>query len=215
MNHPELHLLRGLVRELATLAEEADLTGRSSEGAPHAIRKYNQVLSRLSELELVPSTLFAPLDASDGFGVLAVEAKLLMAALAQEPAATTEARAQVDPSLLVRLAPFVKGEDLANLVRECTAQSVVISDHIITSIAPFLDSDSLGKLVRDQLIGNRAKPPVPPAPPAPPAPPEVTIARYGESAHEIVLRLSEPSISDQERQTLAARLYELTKQDAQ
>ena len=215
MNHPELHLLRGLVRELATLAEEADLTGRSSDGAPHAIRKYNQVLARLSELELVPSTLFAPLDAADGFGVLAVEAKLLMAALAQEPAAPTEARAQVDPSLLVRLAPFVKGEDLANLVRECTAQSVVISDHIITSIAPFLDSDSLGKLVRDQLIGNRAKPPVPPAPPAPPAPPEVTIARYGESVHEIVLRLAEPSISDQERQTLAARLYELTSQDAQ
>jgi hypothetical protein len=243
MNDNELITLKNLLREISKIAEDADITGSLESGVGRAISRYNRVLAQLEELGAVSPGLFQPLKPEDGYGALVVESRLLRSSFEegderrrdrreQRRQEAASGRSSVDPSLLVRLAPFVQSADLANLVRECTAQNVHIHEDTITAIAPFLDSATLGKLVREHIIGAvQAVPqpepspepaPVPEAPIAPEPMPTTNImpvqsdsahgelARLPESAREVIAMLSLPEISDAERHRLAAKLYEMT-----
>jgi hypothetical protein len=245
MNDNELITLKNLLREISKIAEDADITGSLESGAGRAISRYNRVLARLEELGAVSPGLFQPLNLDDGFGALVVESRLLRSSIDEgderrrdrrehRREEAPKGRSSVDPSLLVRLAPFVQAADLANLVRECTAQNVHIHEDTITAIAPFLDSGTLGKLVREHILGSaRPTAPTPPeapqapqapqAPEAPEPPPAPTnpvevdppqtsfmLNRIPESSREIIARLADPEISDHERHELAGQLYALT-----
>ena len=246
MNDNELITLKNLLREISKIAEDADITGSLESGVGRAISRYNRVLARLEELGAVTPGLFQPLNLDEGYGSLVVESRLLRSSIDEGNERQRErrerrhreepsGRSTVDPSLLVRLAPFVKSDDLANLVRECTAQNVHIHEDTITAIAPFLDSATLGKLVREHIIGNglseTSRPPEPPPAPVPPVASEPpshasivpvesagsvgTLARLPESARDIIAMLSQPEISDSERHRLAARLYEMTTEGSE
>ena len=184
----------------------------------------------------MPPGLFQPLNVDEGFGALVVESRLLRSSIDEgderrrDPRErrheeAPKGRPSVDPSLLVRLAPFVQSADLANLVRECTAQNVHIHEDTITAIAPFLESGTLGKLVREHIIGSaQTTVPTPPEPPEAPEPPPAptnpaevnppqtsfVLNRIPGSSREIIARLADPEISDHERHGLAGQLYALT-----
>jgi hypothetical protein len=236
--NPEIASIRRMLRELSDLAEHASLTGSLGSGVARAVQRYNAMLERLTHLEAVPTGLFTSLDQGAGYGGLGVECRMLMAHLTPTKEDRQESSSVEigDPSVLVRLAPFVDSEDLGKLVREHLRRNTRIDMDLLSSIAPFLDSDIMGEIIREQL--RASTPPAPPAPPTPPAPPGPTmvyvapsasnpapqavttdltpasVAEPGESLESLTARLRDPGLTPDERQSIAMRLAQIAHEEA-
>jgi hypothetical protein len=176
--------LISLLREMAGLAENASLTGSLEGGARQAIRRYNGLLTRFITTGAVPDGLFEPLSEAADYAQLGVESRLLAAFLEGDSNGNGNGEGRrrnkgkdrdgIDSNVLIRLAPFVKGEDLSALVGEYMQRGARMDPHILTHLAPFLDSDSLGKLLRKHLEdfhgGFDSSPADPPEVPEEPSP---------------------------------------------
>jgi hypothetical protein len=192
--------LRRMLREIADLAENASLTGGLSSGAPRAVQRYNAVLRQLVETGAVPKDIFEELNPeTTDFGQLGVDARLLASFLKGQG----DSGGNGDASVLIRLAPFIRGEDLAALVKEHINQGVQISSNVITALAPFLGSDQLGSLVREHMLSGAPTPPTPPSPPSP-AP------GGGMTMEDLIAQLRRPELSREDRDRIAARLAEIS-----
>ncbi|HID55114.1 TPA: hypothetical protein EYP37_01190 [Candidatus Poribacteria bacterium] len=76
--------IRGIIRmldSLAKTAEEASLTGALSEGRDMAIKQYNAILKRLSEMGEIPEGLFSELDEGISFDDVGIACKQLISYL--------------------------------------------------------------------------------------------------------------------------------------
>jgi len=192
-----------MLREIADLAENASLTGSLSTGAPRAVQRYNAVLRQLVESGDVPKGIFDELNVETAdFGQFGVDARLLASYIKGRD--SDNGSVGSDASVLIRLAPFIRGEDLAALIKEHIQKGAHISSNVITALAPFLGSDQLGQLVREHLVSDNA----PKAPEVPPAP----VAPSGESLGELAAQLMRPELSREDRDRIAARLAELAGQ---
>ncbi len=213
-NGNEIGSLRRMLREIADLAENASLTGGLSSGAPRAVQRYNAVLRQLVESGAVPKGIFEELNVeTTDFGQHGVDARLLSSYLkGQENECSTPGRGEA--SVLVRLAPFIRGEDLAALVREHISKGAHVSSHVITALAPFLGSDQLGQLVRDHMIADataKAEPAAPPSPPSQPRNPEPFRQEpAGETMEDLLTQLRQPELSREDRERIARRIAEIS-----
>ena len=158
MSHKETDTrLVNLLREIGDLCEHASLTGAFAGGAEQAAGRYNAILRILEEDDSVPPGLFTRLNDNAPFGQVGVEARMLASFLEGEKKRASACGEGFDTSVLVRLAPFVRGEDLGDLVREQVRQGSTISAKVLTSLAPFLDSGSLGDLIKSHLRESKQK----------------------------------------------------------
>ena len=156
MSETQLHIFKNLLRELADLAEHASLTGSMAGGQATAVRRYNQALAVLVDEDVVPEGVFSKLPESTTFDELAVECKLLLATLkgdAGEPDRKGKGRrgGDFDYNVLMGLAPFTRGEDLARLVESEIKSGARIPGHVLVALAPFLPGDMITKLVSARL----------------------------------------------------------------
>ena len=198
-NNNDTAALRRMLREIADLAENASLTGGLASGAPRAIQRYNAVLRQLTESGAVQKGLFEELNPETAdFGQLGVDARLLASYLKGQG---ENGNSSSDASVLIRLAPFIRGEDLAALVKDHIAKGITVSSHGITALAPFLGEDQLGQLVREHIVAGK------PAAPAPAAAPQQE--ERGETLEELAEQLRGPEISREERERIASRIAEL------
>ena len=203
-NGNEIQSLRRMLREIADLAENASLTGGLSGGAPRAAQRYNAVLNQLVQSGSVPKGIFEEINVETAeFGQLGVDARLLGSYLKGQEGDNGSSRGEA--SVLVRLAPFIRGEDLGALVRQQLANGVNINSHVITALAPFLGSDQLGQLVREHMIADHAEHTAQ----SPTAP--VSTRLEGETLEELAEKIRRPEISREERDRIAARLAELAQ----
>lgn len=225
MSNPIDPRLLAMLRQLAETAEHASLTGALQDGESAAAQRYNATLRHLAQQSAVPEGLFTPLDSGAGFGQIGVEARMLLGFLEGETAAKPGPGlppiGTADMGLLVRLAPFMDGDDLGRLLREQLQRGARIDPGILTALAPFVDSDALGAMVRE-VFSNPASPPTPPSPPSPPSPvtpmpdepvwsdvtpaPADPIDRIIEISH----RLANEPLSPEERTQLANELVRLS-----
>jgi hypothetical protein len=195
--------LKSMLREIGELAEHASLTGGMASGAPRAIQRYNAILRQLVEQGAIGRGIFEELNPeTTDFGQLAVDARLLASYLNGKAKSADSG----DSSVLVRLAPFVRGEDLALLVKEHLSKGAPLDPGIITSLAPFLPQEMLGTIVREQMV----HPGSPPTASAAPAAPQPT-PRAEPTLAELAEKLSRPELSGEERREIAAKLAELAK----
>jgi hypothetical protein len=220
-----------VLRELAELAEHASLTGSLEDGTRRATERYNAILALLLQEGAVPIALFEKMDPTTAnYGELGVEAKLLIAFLEGNGSSRRREDEKEEKNLLLRLAPFVKGEDLAELVQDYFSKNTNVDINIVAHLAPFLPSESLGKLLRKSLqfqakVAEPATTEVPPAPvvsAVPDAPvedrhavdePEAT-RQMGQSLTDLVQQLRRRDFSEEDRERLAARLDEVARMQA-
>lgn len=143
-----------LLQEIGELSEHASLTGSMGGGEKRAAARYNSVLEHLEDEGSVPDDLFQPLPEGVGFGEIAIEARMLARFLQSKEEAKPKAKGKGlkhNPDILVRLAPFVRRSDLAEMVREQIRHGAAFPSDIVIQIAPFMDREGLGELVRDQI----------------------------------------------------------------
>jgi len=159
MSETQLHIFKNLLRELAELAEHASLTGAMSGGEKSAVRRYNQALATLQDEGVVPRGLFAELPADTQYGELAVECKLLLASIKgdddesdwKSKGKRKRREGDFDYHVLMGLAPFTRGEDLAKLVENEIKKGARVPGHVLVALAPFLPGDMITKLVSARL----------------------------------------------------------------
>jgi hypothetical protein len=222
--NPELSTIRSILNELSEVAEHATLTGSLSSGVRQAAQSYNGALAFLTARGSLPEGMFDPMDVDRAdYGEIGVQCRLLLAATNVER--RREGRGYGD---VVALAPFLKSEDLAELVREQIGEATLPTD-LLAGLAPFLDSETLGSLVRRRM-GRIPEPPAPPSPPSPTVPPVPTwdarpvVAEERlpvgappeprESLESLAAKLQRPDLSPEERQGIATRLAELAYEQA-
>ncbi len=206
-HNEEVASLRNVLNEITELAEGASLTGMLSGGQGRAVSRFNAIASRLVELGAIQKAMYEPLPGDAGFADVAIEARLLAAQIAP-----TKDKHKHEDNILMRLAPFVDSQDLAELVREQMRKGSDIDMHQLSSLAPFLDRTMLGELLRAQMSNTAAAPEAPQAPPPPQAPQPASasnlpVARNQEPKPEDLLELlRNPHLSQSERQELVQRL---------
>ena len=197
-----------LLREIADMCEHASLTGALSGGAGRVAHRYNAILERMVASGRVPTGMFEPLPETAEYGEIGVEARMLSAAVKEDK------KESVDDHILLRLAPFVRGEDLTDLIRQQMRTGTRFDLDMLTHLAPFMEGETLTGLLKEHL----RTPPPPPTPPAPreEAPPEPayiapTAPAPTEDRVAVLLdRLKDPRLSSEERGELIDRVRELT-----
>ncbi len=229
--NPELSTIRSILNELSELAEHSTLTGSLSSGTRQAALSYNAALAFLTARGSLPQGMFEPMDVDRAdYGEIGVQCRLLLAA-------TNVERKREDRGFsdVVALAPFLKSEDLAELVRERIGDASLPTG-LLAGLAPFLDSETLGGLVRGRMGRVSTPEPPKPAPPTPPAPAsastpapawdtrpvpaedrlpaEIRNHEPRESLESLAAKLQRPDVSVEERQRIATRLAELAYEQA-
>jgi hypothetical protein len=208
----DIKVAASMLRELAELAHEASLTGALSGGEGRAVRRYNQLISQLSEQGDLPAGLFAPLADDETFAAIALEARLAASSFDKQD---RPHHADGDLNMITRLAPFVSSDDLRDLIK--SANEDALGPDFLTSVAPFLDREALSELVKAHLVRatDAVAPPVPPVPPVAPEPPipepSVTAFATDQSARNVarlVSRLSEAGLSEEQRQQILRQIAE-------
>lgn len=236
----EIQSSRRLLGEIADMCEHATLTGSLEGGEPRTAQRYNALLKRLIESQLVPSGLFSSLPDNSKFGEIGVEAKMLASYLPSNKL-KDKGGDNSDRNIIIRLAPFVHKEELAMLIRDHASKGGGLDVNTLSSLAPFLGSDMLSELLRDHLAKSTAdvkatapQPPTPPKPPAQPASPTSPstshissefstslaipkndfpepIGDQGESVEDLLALLKSPYLSDDERSDAVERLRLLSR----
>lgn len=207
---------RSLLREIADLCEHASLTGALSGGAGRVATRYNSVLARLEEAGAVPPDMFSPLAPDSAYGEIGVEARMLASFIRRDKHKEKDKGGHGDANVLIRLAPFVKGQDLAKMVRLQMEQGSAMDMDLVTKLAPFLDQEMLSEILRDHL--NPPAPPAPPTPPVPPhaEPPEPPMEALPprapfreERISTLIERLKDPNLSHIEQAEILDRIRSL------
>ncbi len=162
----EVRRLRRLLKDIGDLAQHASLTGSLQGGAATAVRRYNAVVRRLTELGAISPGLFSPISDESSFDELGVEATLLSGYLKEDEPPANERGGNKSGN---NSAPFI------NIVGP------------LGSMEGMDQLKDLGKVIRDSLpewVKNRTAPPgLPedvPAPPTPPTPPTPPAGRAGD-----------------------------------
>ncbi|HWD41395.1 MAG TPA: hypothetical protein VG944_21300 [Fimbriimonas sp.] len=230
-----------LLREIAEMSEHAVLTGSLEGGSVRAAKRYNAIVQALTNQGQIAPGLFSPIDENSNFGEIAVEARLLASYIDENGNGNGDFHAEHgrhghghrwkdkgDSNILMRLAPFLDKDALAELVKEHAMQDGRFDGHLITALAPFLDGSTLSDLVRNHLL-SRERPeqpsrPEPPPPSAAPVPAPTPVVAAGIVPHEdrtpplsldeLAAKLREGNLTDDERQQIAIRLAELSHEEA-
>jgi hypothetical protein len=207
--HPrEENATARLLREIADLCEHASLTGALDGGAPRVARRYNALLQQAQRDGQVPAGIFEPLaEEETSFGEIGVEARMLRAYL-KEPA-PDGGRKDAPLDVLVRLAPFIRSEDLGALVRRHVEEGARVSLDLLVPLAPFLNPEEINRIMEQQMSRSRPTPPSPPSPPSPPAPPLPARPVGDDEVRHLVDALRRPDLPEAERAHLMARLQEI------
>ena len=172
MNNLDTEGSRSVLKEIADLCEHASLTGTMAGGERRVAQRYNAILGQLTEAGTVPAGMFAALPDGVAYGEIGVEARMLAAYLRKERRRNGDG----DPSVLMRLAPFVSAEDLAALVREQLQSGTQVDMHMLTHLAPFLNKEDVGSLLLAHLRESRTAKPSAPEAPSTPAAPQAPVA---------------------------------------
>ena len=208
-----------MLKEIADLSENASLTGSLSGGASHTARRFNSCLRQLRTMGAVPDGMFDEIpEETAQFAQIGVDARLLASYIRDQGHENDEGRRRhkhEDANILVRLAPFVRGEDLAKMIRQKLADGLSVDEHTLVSLAPFMPGELLSELVQASLAKHSAPaaPREPEAPtPSAPAPSATTTLAVPveESREELIERISQPGLSHHERHELALRIAELS-----
>ena len=209
----EISEIISILKELGKIAEHASLSGAFEDGGPSMARKYNSIFRLAESKNYVMQGVFTPLSESASLAEVGIEAKLLASSL-ESRNKKVGASAPADPSLLVRLAPFVESEDLSDLIRRQIKSGTSFSPDIIASIAPFVESKALGELLRSatEVAPAAPEPPQPPRTEAPPAPEPSTFSMPRKSREELVALLENPHLSREQKMEIAMELADLADQ---
>jgi hypothetical protein len=209
-----------LLREIAEICEHASLTGMMSGGETRTAARYNSTLNRLVQLGAVQEDLFQVVPTAASFGEVGVEARMLASFVTRGKEAEKNRRKghSGEPSILMRLAPFVDPQDLGAMVREHLKQGLTLDMENLTQLAPFLDRETLGSLVRGHLVQEDApEAPKTPAPPAPPQPQEgetriqaPIIPEPTPTLDELLEKLKQPGLSQDERDGILEQMRSLS-----
>jgi len=215
----DIQSCRRMLQEIGDLCEQASLTGSLSGGAKRTAQRYNSVLAHLIKSGSVPEGLFSQVPDDAGYGEIGVEARMLAGYF---PSNKEKDKRRNDDenekSIIMRLAPFVSSEDLADLIREQAGKGAPLDMHTITHLAPFLGRDMLGELIRTHLNKEPAgkpaeRPAAPQAPAAPSSKPDYRlepVSAEKESVADLLDLLKSPYLSDDERNTLVEKLRAAT-----
>ena len=218
----DLEASKRLLNEIADLCEHASLTGSLASGNRRVAERYNSVLLNLERLEILPTGIFVALDPSATFDDIGVEARMLAAYCNKDKRRKHERHEESGTSLLLRLAPFVRQEELGQLIREQRQVGATMDLDTIANLAPFLGQDILSDLLREQLVNQSApKSPEAPMPPSEPKSPEtrtsfgiqrqetsslLPVAPTDESLDDLLNLLKSQYLSDEEREALVERV---------
>lgn len=199
----EIRSCVSLLREIAEICEHASLTGSLSGGSGRTAGRYNTTLERLVQLGAVPEGFFQPVPESTGYGEIGVEARMLAAYATKGRDGEKRKRGRSDePSILMRLAPFVDAADLGVMVREHLKGGQAFDMEDLTHLAPFMDRETLGMLVRKNLSKSEEPETPTEAPTIPvPAPPEPK-----PSLDELLERLKQPNLTEDERDAILIQM---------
>ena len=209
----EISEIVSILKELGRIAEHASLSGAFEDGGPSLARKYNSIFKLAESKNYVMQGVFSPVSETASMAEVGIEAKLLASSL-ESRNKKEGASAAADPSLLVRLAPFVESEDLSDLIRRQIQSGTSFSADIIASIAPFVESKALGELLRSatDIAPTPPEPPKPPLAEVPPVPEPVTMSIPKKSREELVALLENPHLSREQKMEIAMELADLADQ---
>lgn len=209
----DINEIVSILKELGRIAEHASLTGAFEDGGPSLARKYNAILKMVESKDFAMKGVFSPVGESASMAEVGIEAKLLASSL-ESRNKKEGSSAAADPSLLVRLAPFVESEDLSDLIRRQIQSGTSFSSDTIASIAPFVESKALGDLLR-AATDFAPMPPEPPKPPkveVSPAPEPVSMSIPKKSLQELLALLENPHLSREQKMEIAMELADLSDQ---
>ncbi len=230
----EIQSCVSLLREISEMCEHASLTGSLSGGTQRTSDRYNATLQRLVQLQAVPEGLFQTLPQSADYGEIGVEARMLAsyATKGREAERNHRRGRRGEPSILMRLAPFVDTKDLGAMIRDHVKGGQTLDMEDLTHLAPFLDRETLGTLVRENLSKSQTSEPEPvPEPPTVepeevfPHPPSATTFDWTTritppivqtpieekpSLDELVERLKQPNLTHEEREWLLEQMRHVT-----
>ena len=222
MGNDHIKPIVNMLREIGGLAEHASLSGGLSGGEPQAAKRYNSCLRQLITLNAVPAGLFEELDEESAkYGSIGVDARLLASYLRSENESDEEPgrrrKRHQDSNILLRLAPFVRGEDLAELVQKQMREGADFDEDVLASLAPFMPGELLAELVHEVITKKSKSAPSAARPPEPPAEPEAptepvqfhatpSLPERRETQEELIAQLRDPNISAEERHEIALRI---------
>lgn len=199
----DLDACRRLLNEISELCEHASLTGSFASGNRRTAERYNMVLSNLEKLEIVSPGMFAPFQGDPSFDEIGVEARMLAAYCGKSNHRSRDRGDDGSTSLLMRLAPFVRQEELGQLIRDQRRNGADLDMNTIANLAPFLDQDILSELLKEQMTAGAKSggPSAPATPVAPDAPGAVSVSLVSVSGtsefNEIVpVRADSDSLDD-------------------
>ena len=209
----DIQSIRRLLNEIAEMCDHATLTGSLSGGARRTAQRYNALLNRLIEHGNVPSGLFTPIPEDSTFAEIGVESRMLASYFPGKRDKNREG-GENDRNILLRLAPFLRQEELGLLVREQIQKGSVLDMNMLSSIAPFLGQDILGEMVRAHLKKEEsekesttvAAQPVATAVPAVVDYRPEPVAKAPQSVSDLLDLLKSPYLSDEERNELVEKL---------
>jgi hypothetical protein len=210
-----------MLRDLAEMAQEASF-GSMSGGEARAVARYNSVLAHLEEDGLVPKSFFLPIEAGAEFGDVAVEARLLGSYL-KGNGDGGDVGGREDFAVVQRLAPFVDSAALGDLIRGQIRKHGRPNVRTLTGLAPFLDRGFLNELVRTSMDFEAPGPTPTPSQESEPESPQPEFHAEAinstnermpevspqEELNRLAERLTDPTLSPEERRRIAVRLSEL------
>lgn len=141
----ETHI--SILQELVEICDHASLTGSLAQGRETVVARYNSAVNHLVTNQDVPAEMFQPLGPETGIDQVGVEARLLLAATRE----TNRSPEEFDLQTLTALAPFTRGEDLAQLIHKFVDSGRPAPVHVLTGLAPFLRSEDLHLLLERAL----------------------------------------------------------------
>ncbi|MDR3688458.1 MAG: hypothetical protein P4L46_03705 [Fimbriimonas sp.] len=229
----DVQACKRLLEEIAEMCDHASLTGSLSTGAKRTAMRYNSILARLVDSGEVPEGLFGTLPDSADYGEIGVEARMLASYFRRDKSKDKRGdRDGGDANILMRLAPFVRQEELGMLIREQRLKGAPLDIHMVSNLAPFLGQDILSDLIREHMSTPNVVTPASPTPPTPPAvanpnvspqpvsspQPQVNssdrtlqpVHANGDSLDDLLALLKSPYLSDEERLDLVERVRALS-----
>ena len=228
----DIESCKRLLNEIADLCDHASLTGSLSSGAKRTAQRYNTVLAHLVNGGSVPSGLFTEVPEDSDFGEIGVEARMLASYFKSnkfKDKGRDRDRDDHERSVLMRLAPFVRQEELGMLVREQRGKGAPLDMETLTHLAPFLGQDILSELLREHLSKpaptESPRSPAPPQPTPSPAPVQVPaptlvqtadltlqpVSTASDSLEDLLNLLKSPYLSDEERTNLVDQVKALSR----
>ncbi|RKU32929.1 hypothetical protein C6499_02265 [Candidatus Poribacteria bacterium] len=129
----ELRALFNMLDHTAKIAEDAALTDTFSGGETRCITQFNNVLTRLTDINAVPDGLFDELDAEASFGQIGIACHQLAAYLNEELDSTTDSKGW--------FASFFGERFMENLKEEATDKP--LGDMIRKAVPDFLTETTL------------------------------------------------------------------------